>query len=205
MNHEGLVRQLEEKLHHEVLGVYIQGSRLWGCNGTSSDYDLLVILKEGEKGSTHIGVVYDVTYMGEAVFLERVRANCVYELCAVCVPKGEFIIKEYKRMPKIGEVLNLANLKTHVTTETPKILTLSSKFGAKSDFKRQAKLLTHAYHLAELAHQLATTKTITDFTMNLKNFRDLLALNPESWEAPDWDTAESSYNKTYAALTAVLP
>eukprot|EP01064_Diplonema_japonicum_P027709 TRINITY_DN4063_c0_g1_i1.p1 TRINITY_DN4063_c0_g1~~TRINITY_DN4063_c0_g1_i1.p1 ORF type:complete len:206 (+),score=25.01 TRINITY_DN4063_c0_g1_i1:76-693(+) len=205
MQHTSLEGLLEDKLKSEILGIYIQGSRLWGCAVKNSDFDLLVIVKSDiPKGSTHMGTQYDVTYSGERVFLDRLRNNCLYEVCAAASPE-EFIIKRYVKMPTdLSEILNRKYLRKYLEDETAKIHALGEKFASKNDVRKHAKLYTHAYHLLFLAHQFSTTGSINNFSGDLKTLRGVLTLLPESWEAPNWEKAGTMYKSMEATALSSL-
>eukprot|EP01062_Namystynia_karyoxenos_P076007 TRINITY_DN7397_c0_g1_i2.p1 TRINITY_DN7397_c0_g1~~TRINITY_DN7397_c0_g1_i2.p1 ORF type:complete len:283 (+),score=67.80 TRINITY_DN7397_c0_g1_i2:64-849(+) len=69
-----------------LLGVYIQGSRLWGTAGPHSDVDLLVVVAgDAPKRATHSGR-FDISWIGEECFRQRQREGRLQELLCQWAP-----------------------------------------------------------------------------------------------------------------------
>ncbi|KAG8463340.1 hypothetical protein KFE25_004851 [Diacronema lutheri] len=154
----------------QVLNVYLVGSRLWGTQRPSFDYDLVVVVADsdstlGGDASTgahgHAGA-FDVQVLSREGFAERVRAQ---ELAALicCYLPPEHVWRERAR---VSHVLSRGMLARACLTSSDKSWARARKdCEARGQIERARKGVVHALRQRALALQLLEAGGVRDFAM----------------------------------------
>ena len=171
MDNELLLNLIRGIVTQKIIFCAIYGSRVYGTNTADSDYDITVIVSEGESMDLHDLIVEGVKMDITVVTLERFRLmvdNCdVYAIETIMSPEQFVLFSD-------GTIENIRN-EFRVNEDTKR--KIRSAFSAKSDWAevrgrkklidRELKIairsLWHSYRIIKFGIQLAKKGIIDDF------------------------------------------
>eukprot|EP01062_Namystynia_karyoxenos_P076006 TRINITY_DN7397_c0_g1_i1.p1 TRINITY_DN7397_c0_g1~~TRINITY_DN7397_c0_g1_i1.p1 ORF type:complete len:308 (+),score=70.53 TRINITY_DN7397_c0_g1_i1:64-924(+) len=144
-----------------LLGVYIQGSRLWGTAGPHSDVDLLVVVAgDAPKRATHSGR-FDISWIGEECFRQRQREGRLQELLCQWAPP-QLVLKALP--PELrGHKAEPLAIAAEVADETEKDLGRVAKLEARGMREHARKIICHCVRAHLLALQIIRTGSVSNF------------------------------------------
>lgn len=127
-----------------ITNVYLVGSRLWGTNKHSSDFDLLVITEspsEGMPSSQHKDH-YDVTVLTTMAFSQRVSEGSIIEtVCCMIDPREECVWQAKEPMRHL--VKDVHTVEGWVAARHLKDQAKAQKFWEKETQESGFKILQH--------------------------------------------------------------
>jgi hypothetical protein len=159
--------------------VYCYGSRLWGCSNMNSDWDFIIILKEGAKGpagghvNTHVGMV-DVSILSHARYQERLADHRILEVLLWYLPAEAVWLDELR--PKSKFKLDHQKLLARLKVATERDKCTARKMVGKGNLAKAVRILGAAYRAYTLAHQMAKPEGIVAF-----DAANLVTVQSKSW------------------------
>mmetsp|Transcript_6964 Transcript_6964/g.13759 ORF Transcript_6964/g.13759 Transcript_6964/m.13759 type:complete len:262 (-) Transcript_6964:154-939(-) len=168
MKADWLLGKIGLKSKKDCLACVVYGSRLWGMATSKSDWDFLVVLREGVSlpgaasfGGKGIGEV-DVQVLSEEQWQSKISAHSVLHLViATSLPREAewWISPDFKsRKNKISK----GDLVSSCEARVQKDLKLAAKFRSKN-LKRAEKVLKHAIRTLALTLQLLKHNKVLNF------------------------------------------
>ncbi|CAM4879144.1 unnamed protein product [Rotaria socialis] len=178
MAHTGLPAHLFKSLHlpnPENYNVYLVGSRLWGTNTTTSDWDLLIVgnVPSNQLTSLH-KAQYDITLLDRQEFIARVKEGSIIEvICAL-----------------------MRAIKTWLEARQIKDFEKAEKFWLKGNLQPAWKILRHILHATALYNHLVIALQKERAFLTIDNVQTIVRsatfLCDKTWMQLDWSNVHAA-------------
>ncbi|CAF1477947.1 unnamed protein product [Rotaria magnacalcarata] len=197
MAHTDLPTHLFKSLHlpnPENYNVYLVGSRLWGTNTTTSDWDLLVVGNVPSKQLTSLHKAqYDITLLDRQEFIARVKEGSIIEVICALMCKEDMLQYSYD----IGNLVVDPNaIKTWLEARQIKDLEKAEKFWLKGNLQPAWKILRHILHAAALYNHLVIALQKERVSLTIDNVQTIVRsatfLCDKAWMQLDWPNVHAA-------------
>jgi hypothetical protein len=183
----------------EKCNIYLVGSRLWGTNSDTSDWDLLIVsdLSSGQLKSLH-KCQYDITLLDRQEFAARVNQGSIVEVACALLRKEDMLSYAFDTTDL---QVNLDAMKMWLEDRQVKDFDKAKKFWLKGNQQSGWKILRHVLNSKALYNHLATVLSSTRVTLTIHDVqtvaRSTALLHDKNWIQLDWVNA-------YSAVTDAL-
>jgi hypothetical protein len=191
MAHTNLPAHLFKSLHlprPESYNVYLAGSRLWGTNTDTSDWDLLVVgdVPSGQLTSLHKSQ-YDITLLDRQEFTARVKQGSIIEVVCALMRKEDMLQCAFDT----GDLIVDADaIKTWLEERQAKDLQKAEKFWLKGNRQPGWKILRHILHAKALYNHLVVALREKQVILTVDDVQTIVRsatlLCDKAWMQLDW-------------------
>ena len=187
----------------DVLGVFLIGSRLWGTAHEQSDYDLIVVLKNGNKEGKGKWSIHntniDATCFSKEEFSSRLSQHAF--LCLVpYLISSPFRWKFAKQMPSLPK-LDRKLLYAATEKEARRDWQIAKKKAEKKQMKEAKKVLLHSMRMLRICLQYAEKGG--DPKVNIWCVEDLYKRFQNDYST-EWSALEAAYGAEFEDLLGKL-
>ncbi len=160
----GCVLKLFNLDQSNVLAIYVVGSHLWMTCQTSSDFDLVIIVKKlsSLKPLNHHKGNIEAFIIPEDQYIEQLSDHSLQLLITLWIPKI-FILKE-EFNPRAYFCLSNDSLVSAIQKHKERDFRIAQKHFVKSDKIKAKKILLHFIRYMVLAIQIKNVDKITDYS-----------------------------------------
>ena len=164
-----------------VLCVYLVGSHLWNTCQVSSDFDLVIILKElsAPKPLNHHKRNLEAFILSKEQYIEQLNSHSLQLLITLWLPK-ECVLRELFDPRKYFH-LSRDNLVSAIEHHKERDFRVAQKHFLKDDKKKSKKILLHSVRYLCLAVQIKTTGKITDYSEANQFKEEILGNYCQDW------------------------
>jgi hypothetical protein len=197
MTHTSLPAHLFKSLHlhsPESYNVYLVGSRLWGTNTDTSDWDLLVVgdVPSGQLTSLHKSQ-YDIKLLDRQEFTERVKQGSIIEVVCALMRKEDMLQCAFDTD---NLLVDPDAIKTWLQERQAKDLDKAEKFWYKGNRQPGWKILRHILHSRALYNHLVVALREKRITLNIDDVQTILSsatlLCDKTWMQLDWPNVHTA-------------
>lgn len=174
--------------------IYLIGSRLWGTNSATSDWDLLVVgdVPPGHHTSLHKSQ-YDITLLSRQEFIEQVNQGSLLEVVCALMRKDDMVQRAFD----VGNLqINVDSLKTWLAERQEKDLAKAEKFWLKGNQQSGWKILRHILHGRALYNHLIVALRGKRVTFSIDDIQTIVQpatlLCDKNWMQLDWPDAHTA-------------
>jgi len=207
MANRNLVENLFESIRlcrSSKYNIYLIGSRLWGTNTKTSDWDLLIVsqLTMKEQLSNVHKCQYDVKLMDQQQFIEQVKEGSIIEVICYLLNKQEMIEHSFDFQ---SIEINLDKVNSWLNQRQNKDLEKAKKFWIKSNRKSAWKILRHILHSRAIYNYLQQ-QNIHDqhFNLTIEQIQTILQpatlLCQQDWISLEWNQLLPLFNQAFNQL-----
>ena len=186
----------------EKYNVYLVGSRLWGTNTDTSDWDLLVVgdVSSAQLTSLHKSQ-YDISLLDRQEFAERVKEGSIIEvICALMRREDMFQCAFDTNNLQVDPEA----VRTWLETRQAKDLVKAEKFWLKGNRQSAWKILRHILHGQALYNYLVGALRENQITLSVNDVQTILRpatlLCDKAWMQLDWADVHVSLNNALSSL-----
>ena len=172
----------------ELYNVYLVGSRLWGTNTATSDWDLLIV---GDLPSSHLTSVhksqYDIKLLDREEFAARVKQGSIMEVVCALLRKGDTLQYAFGT----GDLpMDPDTIKTWLEERQAKDLEKAEKFWLKGNRQAGWKILRHILHANVLYNHLVVFLREKRVTLTIDEVQTIVRpatfLCDKGWLQMEW-------------------
>lgn len=191
MAHANLPAHLFKSLNlpkPESYNVYLVGSRLWGTNTVTSDWDLLVVgdVPSNQLTSLH-KAQYDIKLLDRQEFIAQVKQGSIIEVVCALMSKDDMLQCAFDTGALI---VNPDAIKSWLQERQTKDLDKAEKFWLKGNRQSGWKILRHILHAKALYNHLDTTLRENQITLTINDVQTIVRsatfLCDKAWIQLDW-------------------
>ncbi len=197
MTHTSLPTHLFKSLHlpcPESYNVYLVGSRLWGSNTVTSDWDLLVVgdVPSGQLTSLHKSQ-YDIKLLDRRQFTERVKQGSIIEVICALMRKEDMLQCAFDT----GDLLvDPDAIKTWLEARQTKDFEKAEKFWLKGNRQPGWKILRHILHAKALYNHLVAALREERVILTVDDVQTIVRpatfLCDKAWMQLDWSNVHTA-------------
>jgi hypothetical protein len=186
----------------ESYNVYLVGSRLWGTNTATSDWDLLVVgdVPLGQLTSLHKSQ-YDIKLLDRKEFTTRVKQGSIIEVVCALMRKEDMLQCAFD----IGDLLVDPNaINKWLEERQAKDLEKAEKFWLKGNRQPGWKILRHILHAKALYNHLVVALREKRVTLTVDDVQTIVSsatlLCDKAWMQLDWSNVHTAANDALTKL-----
>lgn len=196
MAHTNLIH-LFKSLHlssPEKYNVYLVGSRLWGTNTDTSDWDLLVVgdVSSAQLTSLHKSQ-YDISLLDRQEFAERVKEGSIIEVICALMCREDMIQCAFDTS---NLQVDSEAVRMWLETRQGKDLQKAEKFWLKGNRQSAWKILRHILHGQALYNHLAVALREKQINLTVNDVQTIVRsatlLCDKAWMQLDWTDAHTA-------------
>lgn len=180
--------------------VYLVGSRLWGTNTESSDFDLLIVADSlpAEVLRSQHNNRYDMTLITQEEFVARVRGGSLIEtVCCLLGDEEECVLQGGEPMKHLVQdipVIDAWIASRHLVDREK-----AKKFWGKGKQKEASKILQHMIMAESVVRGLnglggGTRKQLSSITLTMTDLHGFVESGRDesdwTWYGLDWEEVE---------------
>lgn len=206
MANKNLAEQILKSLNlcsSDKYNIYLVGSRLWGTNTKTSDWDLVIVSEKPSKSLTSIHKSqFDVKLIDRQEFIEKIHEGSMIEVICYLMNKEDLIQNDFH----INSIeIDLDKINLWLNQRQIKDLDKAHKFWLKGNQKSAWKILRHILHsqsiynyLRDNLHQNQQINLTINDIQNIVQPATLLW--QQDWIDLDWTQILTSFNQTLTHL-----
>jgi hypothetical protein len=178
----------------QLVNLYPYGSRVYGCAGPQSDYDMIAVYDSVINKTEFLGQVIHVTAFNEQEFRKLLAEHEINVIECVSLPDDAVLINKNK----YDLSLSLEKLRRSVSENSShSFVKAKKKLTVEKDLDpyRGKKSLFHAFRIVMFGCQVAKHKKVIDFTEANHYWKDIV-LN----ECNDWAFYHAKYKPEFNAI-----
>ena len=164
-----------------VLNIYVVGSHLWETCRSSSDWDLVIVVKEisSAKPLNHHKGNIEAFILSKEQYIEQINTQSLQLLLTVWLPKV-LVIKELFN-PRTAFQLSMESLVSALNQHRERDFRIARKHFIKEDRNKARKILLHCIRYIDLGIQIKSSGQITDYVSANQYREAILDDHSEDW------------------------
>lgn len=186
----------------EHYNVYLVGSRLWGTNTATSDWDLLIVgdLPPGQLTSVHKSQ-YDIKLLDREEFTARVKQGSIIEVVCALLRKEDMLQHAFDT----GDLsIDPDTIKTWLDERQAKDLEKAEKFWLKGNRQVAWKILRHLLHANVLYNHLVVFLHGKRVTLTIDEIQTIVRpatfLCDKGWMQMEWSNVNTAVTDALTQL-----
>lgn len=186
----------------EHYNVYLVGSRLWGTNTATSDWDLLIVgdLPPGQLTSVHKSQ-YDIKLLDREEFTARVKQGSIIEVVCALLRKEDMLQHAFDT----GDLsIDPDTIKTWLDERQAKDLEKAEKFWLKGNRQVAWKILRHLLHANVLHNHLVVFLHGKRVTLTIDEIQTIVRpatfLCDKGWMQMEWSNVNTAVTDALTQL-----
>ena len=169
------------KLHPlKVRNIYLFGSRVYGTNNDSSDYDVLVTATNLLAKQQVFTDKYNIHVHVPSVFEDNLRAHDIISLECMWAPDFAKLQQKVDYSKKF--VLDRSKLKAKILTQSHDAWHKAKMALNESDVLRGHKRIGHSFRILVFGLQILEHGMIVDFSANNKLYNEVSSSDEYEWD-----------------------
>lgn len=168
-----------------VLNVYVVGSHMWGVCTSSSDWDLVIVLRQLKSSSkpqnAHRGSL-DAFILSKEQYTDQLTAHSMQVLLTLWLPEQCILKQSFD--PKGAFAFSQEKLIASLTASRDRDIRIAEKHFKKGDSNQAKKVLIHCIRYLDLGIQMKSMKKSDTMNYSSTNYLREQVLNNYSkvWE-----------------------
>ena len=176
---------------NNIVGLYPFGSRIYGNNVDTSDYDFICIVKDGPKETQILTPDVNVNIYRKNYVLTLYLKNDIKALEIACLPKDKILIDG-----RFCFCRNITELRGSISEKSSHSwVKAKKKFEKEQDIKAGKKSLFHSLRILDFGIQVAEKGRIENYGSMNTIYKEILEM-----ESVIWDDYDKKYRELYNSM-----